>query len=114
MSARWGSKVTRAPEVALAPVKGTPLGERPPIEPFELVRMCATARILIPGARVRLSAGRNKLSKEAQLLCFLAGANSIFFGDKLFRTGNPAHDEDLAMLESAGLTPLPAGELVSA
>jgi biotin synthase len=93
---------------ALAPVKGTPLGERAPVDAFELVRMCATARILIPSARVRLSAGRNKLSKEAQLLCFLAGANSIFFGDKLFRTANPECDEDLAMLAAAGLKPLAA------
>lgn len=91
---------------ALAPVAGTPLGDRPPVDPFELVRVCATARILIPRARVRLSAGRNKLSKEAQLLCFLAGANSIFFGDKLFRTGNPECADDLAMLEAAGLKPL--------
>jgi biotin synthase len=99
---------------ALAPVKGTPLGERPPVDAFELVRMCATARILIPRARVRLSAGRNKLSKEAQLLCFLAGANSIFFGDKLFRTGNPECEEDLAMLAAAGLKPLAASADVAA
>jgi biotin synthase len=95
---------------ALAPVAGTPLQDRPPLDPFELVRMCATARILVPTARVRLSAGRNKLSKEAQLLCFLAGANSIFFGDKLLTTGNPDHDDDLQMLESAGLKPLGASE----
>jgi biotin synthase len=94
------------PVNALAPVQGTPLGDRPLVDPFELVRMCATARILIPRARVRLSAGRNKLSKEAQLLCFLAGANSIFFGDRLFQTANPEHEQDLAMLESAGLKPL--------
>jgi biotin synthase len=94
------------PVNALAPVQGTPLAGRPPVEPFELVRMCATARILMPRARVRLSAGRDKLSKETQLLCFLAGANSIFFGDKLFRTANPEHADDLAMLESAGLKPL--------
>jgi biotin synthase len=95
---------------ALVPVEGTPLGKRPPIDPFELVRMCATARILLPRARVRLSAGRTSLSKEAQLLCFLAGASSIFFGDKLLTTANPDGDEDLAMLAAAGLSPeaLPA------
>jgi biotin synthase len=91
---------------ALAKVAGTPLADRPALDPFELVRMCAAARIVIPRARVRLSAGRSMLSKEAQLLCFLAGANSIFFGDKLLTTRNPDHDEDLAMLESAGLRPL--------
>jgi biotin synthase len=96
------------PVNALAPVNGTPLAGRPPVDPFELVRMCATARILMPKARVRLSAGRDKLSKEAQLLCFLAGANSIFFGERLFQTGNPEHADDLAMLEAAGLKPLAA------
>jgi len=96
------------PVNALAAVPGTPLGNRPPVEPFELVRMCATARLLMPRARVRLSAGRSALSAEAQLLCFMAGANSIFFGDKLLTTQNPEHDADLAMLESAGLSALPA------
>jgi biotin synthase len=91
---------------ALAPVEGTPLGHRKPVDPFELVRMCATARILLPRARVRLSAGRNLLSKEAQLLCFLAGASSIFYGrDTLLTTANPEGDADLAMLAAAGLTP---------
>ena len=92
---------------ALVAVVGTPLAERKPVEPFELVRMCATARLLMPRARVRLSAGRSALSQEAQLLCFMAGANSIFFGDKLLTTQNPEHDADLAMLESAGLSALP-------
>jgi len=96
------------PVNALAAVPGTPLGHRAPVEPFELVRMCATARLLMPHARVRLSAGRSALSAEAQLLCFMAGANSIFFGDKLLTTQNPEHDADLAMLESAGLSALPA------
>ena len=98
------------PVNALVPVAGTPLADRPPVDAFELVRMCATARILIPRARVRLSAGRQSLSKEAQMLCFLAGANSIFFGDKLLTTANPERDEDLAMLEAAGLTPLGPSE----
>jgi biotin synthase len=93
---------------ALAPVPGTPLGQRAPLDPFELVRMCATTRIVIPTARVRLSAGRNQLTREAQLLCFMGGANSIFFGDKLLTVGNPEHDADLALLRDAGLSPLPA------
>jgi biotin synthase len=91
---------------ALVAVAGTPLADRPPLDAFELVRMCAAARIVLPRARVRLSAGRTALSKEAQMLCFLAGANSIFFGEKLLTTGNPERDQDLAMLESAGLRPL--------
>ena len=93
------------PVNALVPVEGTPLAERPPVDPLELVRMCATARILMPESRVRLSAGRTSLTKEAQILCFLAGANSIFFGEKLLTTPNPEQDEDVAMLESAGLRP---------
>jgi biotin synthase len=92
---------------ALGAVPGTPLAHRTPIEPFEMVRMCATARIVIPTARVRLSAGRVGLSREAQMLCFMAGANSIFFGDKLLTITNPEHDADLQMLADAGLSALP-------
>jgi biotin synthase len=91
------------PVNALVPVEGTPLAAREPVDPLELVRMCATARIVMPKSRVRLSAGRTSLTKEAQILCFLAGANSIFFGEKLLTTPNPERDEDVAMLESAGL-----------
>src|SRR5205823_1431931 len=80
---------------ALVAVKGTPLENREPLDPLELVRMCATARILMPKARVRLSAGRRSLSDEAQILCFLAGANSIFYGEKLLTTSNnDAQDDD--------------------
>jgi len=68
--------------------------------------MIATARILIPRARVRLSAGRLGLSREAQLLCFLAGANSIFYGEKLLTTGNPDVEADLSLLRDAGMRPL--------
>lgn len=93
---------------ALGPVPGTPLAQRPPLDPFELVRMCATARIVIPTARVRLSAGRIGLSREAQMLCFMAGANSIFFGDKLLTIHNPEVDADMQMLADAGLSALPA------
>jgi biotin synthase len=91
------------PVNALAPMTGTPLGERDPVDPLELVRMIATARILIPKARVRLSAGRLALTREAQVLCFLAGANSIFYGEKLLTTGNPDVSSDLSLLRDAGL-----------
>jgi biotin synthase len=90
---------------ALVPAQGTPLGDRPRVDPMDLVRAIATARILMPRSRVRLSAGRTELSREAQVLCFLAGANSIFFGDKLLTTGNPGPDEDLSLLAAAGMTP---------
>jgi len=94
------------PVNALVAVPGTPLADQKPIDSFELARMCATARIMIPEARVRLSAGRASLSREAQLLCFMAGANSIFFGDKLLTTGNPDHGADRDLLRDAGLSPL--------
>jgi biotin synthase len=90
---------------ALVAVVGTPLADRPPVEPLELARMCATARILMPRARVRLSAGRRNLSREAQVLCFLAGANSIFFGEKLLTTANNDCLDDLAMLREIGAEP---------
>ncbi|HWG03478.1 MAG TPA: biotin synthase BioB [Beijerinckiaceae bacterium] len=89
---------------ALVAVKGTPLEDRESVDPLELVRMVAVARILMPGARVRLSAGRSQLSREAQALCFMAGANSIFYGEKLLTTANNDAAEDRAMIESLGLT----------
>lgn len=95
---------------ALVRVEGTPLGDRDPVGSLELIRMCAVARIMIPGARVRLSAGRSGLNREAQLLCFMAGANSIFFGDKLLTTGNPDHQSDLDLLRDAGLAALAPGD----
>jgi biotin synthase len=88
---------------ALVPMAGTPLGHLPPVDPLDLVRMVACARILMPKARVRLSAGRTELSREAQLLAMYAGANSIFYGDKLLTTANPAEDGDQALLRDAGL-----------
>ncbi|MCS6799560.1 MAG: biotin synthase BioB [Myxococcota bacterium] len=91
---------------ALVPVAGTPLGNRPPVDPLELVRVIATARILMPRSVVRLSAGRTELSREAQVLCFLAGANSIFFGDRLLTTGNPDVADDERLFRDAGLVPL--------
>jgi biotin synthase len=89
---------------ALVRVAGTPLEALPPIDPLELVRMIATARILMPASRVRLSAGRSDLPREAQLLCLYAGANSIFYGEKLLTTPNPGPNEDTALIEAAGLT----------
>ncbi|RMG15904.1 MAG: biotin synthase BioB [Deltaproteobacteria bacterium] len=94
------------PVNALVAVPGTPLEKQAPVDTVEMVRMIATARIVIPRAKVRLSAGRLSMSEEAQLLCFMAGANSIFFGDRLLTTQNPSFDEDKALLEKAGLIPL--------
>ncbi|MCB9686925.1 MAG: biotin synthase BioB [Alphaproteobacteria bacterium] len=90
---------------ALVAVDGTPLGGRERVDAIDMVRAIATARIVMPRTRIRLSAGRERLSEEAQLLCFLAGANSIFFGDKLLTTGNPSYDADMAMFERSGLRP---------
>jgi biotin synthase len=91
---------------ALVAVQGTPLADRPPVQPIEMARAIATARVLMPRAMVRLSAGRMQMSQEAQLLCMLAGANSIFFGDKLLTTGNPDFADDMALLRAAGVEPL--------
>ncbi|NJN29295.1 MAG: biotin synthase BioB [Synechococcales cyanobacterium RM1_1_8] len=91
---------------ALVAVAGTKLENNQKVDPLELVRMCAVARILMPKAKVRLSAGRESLNKEAQVLCFMAGANSIFYGEKLLTVGNNANEEDLALLAELGLSPL--------
>ncbi len=93
---------------ALVPVPGTPLGDNASIEPFEFVRIIATARILLPRAMVRLSAGRTAMSDELQALCFIAGANSIFLGDKLLTTPNPERSEDMQLLGRLGMHPLAA------
>ena len=90
----------------LARVAGTPLGNADPLDPFILVRTIATARILMPASRVRLSAGRRSLSREASALCFMAGANSIFVGEKLLTVSNPARNEDEALMEDLDLRPL--------
>ena len=87
----------------LVAVQGTPLASRPPEDPIELVRMIATARILMPRSYVRLSAGRLSLSDEAQALCFLAGANSVFLGDRLLTTPNPAAQADQSLFDRLGL-----------
>jgi biotin synthase len=87
----------------LMPMPGTPLQMAPPVDSVELVRLIATARIAFPAARVRLSAGRDRMSRELQILCFLAGADSIFFGEKLLTAGNPDADADAALFRAMGL-----------
>jgi biotin synthase len=98
----------------LVRVEGTPLAGQQAEDPLELVRMIATARILMPKAFVRLSAGRLSLSDEAQALCFLAGANSIFMGDKLLTTPNPEADADRKLLDKLGMRLIPQGAETSA
>jgi biotin synthase len=87
----------------LVRVAGTPLADAEPVDPFEMVRVVAAARITMPRARVRLSAGRRELGEGIQALCFMAGANSIFYGDKLLVTGNPDADDDRRLLERLDL-----------
>lgn len=93
---------------ALVPVDGTPLAERPRIDVWSMIRSIATARILMPRSMVRLSAGRLELSDSEQALCFLAGANSIFAGEKLLTTPNPAFQTDRQLFETLGLKPMEA------
>ncbi len=91
---------------ALVRVPGTPLEALPPVDPMDFVRMIATARLVMPGSKIRLSAGRTDLTREAQLLCLYVGANSIFYGDKLLTTPNPGENEDACLLDAAGLSAL--------
>ena len=88
----------------LIPMPGTPLENAPPIDPFEFVRMIAVARISMPKSMVRLSAGRQEMNDELQALCFLAGANSIFYGDKLLTGGNPEATKDAALFQRLGIS----------
>jgi biotin synthase len=88
----------------LVRVEGTPLANQAPLDPFEFVRTIAVARITMPKARVRLSAGRQEMGDAVQALCFLAGANSIFYGDKLLTTGNPDTQSDVDLLNRLGMT----------
>ncbi len=88
---------------SLMAMPGTPLDGQPPVDIFELVRLIAVTRLAIPQARVRLAAGRTRLSREGQALCFFAGANSIFYGDKLLTAANPAADADVTLLRELGL-----------
>jgi len=84
-------------------MEGTPLAEQTAVDIFPLVRLIATTRIALPKARVRLSAGRTRLSKEGQALCFFAGSNSIFYGDKLLTAANPGVDADRSLLQALDL-----------
>jgi len=90
---------------ALVPVKGTPLADQPRVSVWDMVRMIATAKIVMPKSVVRLSAGRTEMNTVEQALCFMAGANSIFAGEKLLTTPNPSFSDDMAMLELLGLKP---------
>ena len=87
----------------LMSMPGTPLADQPAVDIFELVRLIAVTRIALPKARVRLAAGRTRLSREGQALCFFAGANSVFYGNKLLTAKNPAADLDVALLRELGL-----------
>src|SRR5207248_7436917 len=94
----------------LVPIPGTPLEDAAPVDALQLVRLVATTRIAFPKARVRLSAGRDRMSRELQVLCFLAGANSIFFGEKLLTTPHPDASADAELFRAMGLpapTPCP-------
>jgi biotin synthase len=90
----------------LVQVEGTPMADQPALDPFEFVRTIAAARITMPHAMVRLSAGRQELGEAVQALCFLAGANSIFYGDKLLTTGNPDIEADQTLMSRLGMLPL--------
>ena len=91
---------------SLVPVPGTPMEHLPRVDPIDVVRMIATARILLPTSRVRLAAGRHELGREGQILCLYAGANSIFYGDHLLTTPNPEPGSDVELLQVTGLQPL--------
>jgi biotin synthase len=89
----------------LMAMPGTPLEEQEPVDVFQLVRLIATTRIALPRAKVRLSAGRTRLTREGQALCFFAGANSIFYGEKLLTARNPGVDQDRRLMEELDLVP---------
>ncbi|PPK44356.1 biotin synthase [Trinickia symbiotica] len=98
----------------LVAIEGTPLGEVEPLDPFEFVRTIAVARITMPRAMVRLSAGRQQMNDAVQALCFMAGANSIFYGDALLTTGNPQADADRKLFDRLGIRAQSAGDLPAA
>ncbi|MGB5554938.1 MAG: biotin synthase, partial [Flavobacteriaceae bacterium] len=98
---------------ALVAVEGTPMEDIEPISIWEMIRMVATTRIVMPETQVRLSAGRTQMSREGQAMCFFAGANSIFAGDKLLTTPNPNVDDDMEMFKELGLNPQKAFTKIS-
>lgn len=89
----------------LVKVKGTPLADNDDVDPFDFIRTIAVARIMMPGSYVRLSAGREQMSEQTQAMCFMAGANSIFYGCKLLTTPNPEEDKDMQLFQKLGLNP---------
>jgi len=89
----------------LVKVKGTPLADNDDVDPFDFIRTIAVARIMMPTSHVRLSAGREQMSEQTQAMCFMAGANSIFYGCKLLTTPNPEEDKDLILFRKLGLNP---------
>ena len=95
---------------ALVQIEGTPQGLATPLDPLDFVRTIAVARITMPKSMVRLSAGREAMNEETQALCFLAGANSIFYGPRLLTTPNPVADSDRALFGKLGLTPMPPAQ----
>lgn len=101
---QFDPKPESVPINCLMAMPGTPLEAQPPVDIFELVRMVAVTRIALPNAKVRLSAGRSRLTKEGQALCFFAGANSIFFGDKLLTAENPEESSDMSLLRELNLS----------
>jgi len=103
--ARLNPQPESVPINALVAVEGTPLEDQKPVAIWEMIRMVATTRIVMPETQVRLSAGRTEMSREGQAMCFFAGANSIFAGDKLLTTPNPDVNEDMKMFETLGLQP---------
>jgi len=98
----------------LVAVPGTPLADVDPLDPLELIRAIAAARLMMPKSMVRLSAGRLEMDTATQALCFLAGANSIFYGDTLLTTGNPAQHTDKALFDKLGVRPMPAENITTA
>ena len=101
--ARMKPQPESVPINALVPIEGTPLADQPTVSSWEMIRMVATTRIVLPEAAVRLSAGRGQMSKEAQAMCFMSGANSIFAGDKLLTTPNPEFNEDMQLFQDLGI-----------
>ncbi|SUB72469.1 Biotin synthase [Pluralibacter gergoviae] len=89
----------------LVKVKGTPMENNEDVDPFDFIRTIAVARIMMPSSHVRLSAGREKMNEQTQAMCFMAGANSIFYGCKLLTTPNPEEDKDLLLFRKLGLNP---------
>ena len=97
----------------LVQVEGTPLDGAEKLDPFDFIRTIAVARIVMPGSYIRLSAGREEMSEEIQAMCFMAGANSMFYGEKLLTTPNPASNNDRALLDRLGMAPLSLDEMAA-